>query len=102
MRVLHDYSEIMPESRDPELLLVYKTIFENLSDNITMQIGEILTRIFNATLLLITKDLNSYPDHRINFFEMLKSVVRKCLKCNIFLVMISVNLIALRSIHNYD
>lgn len=35
----------------------------------------ILKSLFEATIGLISEDFNSYPDHRINFFEFLRSCV---------------------------
>lgn len=46
------------------------------------QVGEdaqfLLNGLFDSTLPMITKDFNSYPDHRINFFIFLKFAVKNC------------------------
>jgi exportin-1 len=36
----------------------------------------ILKSLFDATIGLISEDFNSYPDHRVNFFEFLRSGVQ--------------------------
>ena len=48
--------------------------------NEKMQI--ILDFMFNSTLPMITKDFNSFPDHRYNFFVFLKVIIKNAFNSN--------------------
>jgi hypothetical protein len=39
-------------------------------------VSTFLTSVFESTLLMITTDLNSFPEIRVNFFSLLKSIVK--------------------------
>ena len=82
-KLLQSHSESCVEAREPEILKLFSICIDKMSNYIDPAIPNILGLTFSSTLDMITKDLNSYPDHRINFFQLLKSVVINSLKCNV-------------------
>ena len=64
--------------REPELLLLFGRIIETFGDFIAEVIPNILSSLFDSTLGMISSDFKSFPDHRVNFFIFLKSVVDTC------------------------
>ena len=44
----------------------------------TDQVPAILDAVFECTLGMITKDLTEYPDHRVEFYKMLRAINQRC------------------------
>ena len=44
----------------------------------TESVVHILDALFECTLEMINKDLEEFPEHRINFFKMLQSINKYC------------------------
>lgn len=38
----------------------------------------ILTAVFDATLAMISRDFNEYPEHRVGLFKLLKVINLQC------------------------
>ncbi|CAD8153475.1 unnamed protein product [Paramecium pentaurelia] len=74
--LLEEYSQSINEQKEPELLLTFKYMLEKFLTPIEDLVPLILKGLFDATIRLISQDFNSYPDHRINFFEFLRSCVQ--------------------------
>lgn len=71
--VLADYSKTMhPSAREPEVLSAMATIIEKLQSDITPAVPKILDAVFEATLTMINKDFEQYPEHRTNFYLLLQ------------------------------
>ena len=71
--VLLDYHRCpVPSAREPEVLSTMATIIETLKGSITAQVPKIFDHVFACTLDMINKDFENYPEHRINFFHLLK------------------------------
>lgn len=75
MVVLNGYKEEIEVLREPEMILLFSKIIESLGQYLVDYIPTILSCIFGATLNLISADFKSYPDHRVNLFIFLKTVV---------------------------
>lgn len=78
--VLTDYQSNHPETRDPEVLSVFAAIIRKAGDPITDQVPRILGAVFECTLAMITTNMEDYPEHRINFYTLLKEINRKCFR----------------------
>ena len=78
--VLADYQSNHPETRDPEVLSVFAAIIRNAGDAITDQVPRILGAVFECTLAMITVNMEDYPEHRINFYTLLKEINQKCFR----------------------
>lgn len=76
--MLKDYRQEPEVLREPELILLFSKVIDVFENVVANDIPSILECIFGATLDLISKDFSSYPDHRVNFFIFLKTVVEKC------------------------
>ncbi|KAM9859239.1 exportin-1-like [Aulostomus maculatus] len=76
--VLLDYQKNVPAARDPEVLCTIATIVNRLGDHISGQIPQIFDAVFDCTWNMINKDFEEFPEHRINFFSLLKASISKC------------------------
>ncbi|EGG21695.1 hypothetical protein DFA_01581 [Cavenderia fasciculata] len=72
--VLGDYQTNLPETREPEVLSLLSTIVNSLKQLIHPDIPKILESVFECTLNMITTNFEDFPDHRINFFTLIRSV----------------------------
>ena len=57
----------------PQALYVFP-----LQAHVTDSVIHILDALFECTLEMINKDLEEFPEHRINFFKMLQSINKYC------------------------
>lgn len=86
--VLADYSKtIHPSAREPEVLSAMATIIDKLQSDITPAVPKILDAVFEATLTMINKDFEQFPEHRTNFYLLLQ-VTFIYINCYIFSVLI--------------
>ena len=76
--ILLDYNKNVAEAREPEVLSCVTAIVEKLEYSATDDVPQILDSLFECTLDMINKDLEQYPEHRINFFRMLYSINKHC------------------------
>lgn len=104
--VLLDYRNNVPDAREPEVLNVMTTIIRKLqvrwtpnrsrytvgmivctsraSTNqgqqglMTEQVPAILDAVFECTLDMINKDFSEYPEHRVEFFKLLREINLRC------------------------
>jgi exportin-1 len=104
--VLVDYKRNVPDAREPEVLNVMNTIINklhvrwrpNLSKHMVCgsvshirdillitsqqlmedQVMTILDNVFECTLEMINRDFSEYPEHRVEFFKLLRSINLRC------------------------
>lgn len=76
--VLQDYRSNAPEARDAEVLHLLQVICACTSSAIAVETPKVLGIVFDCTLDMIKGDFQSYPDHRTNFYELLKAVNTHC------------------------
>lgn len=79
--VLNDYSAVIPVSRDPAVLLVFSSVIETFGEFVSNIVPTVLKTLFPCTIEMITTNFEDYPDHRINFFTLLRSTNSRCFKC---------------------
>eukprot|EP01132_Coremiostelium_polycephalum_P002416 gene2416-2983_t len=72
--VLGDYRTNTPEARDPEVLSLMTVIITSLKRVIHPDIPKILEAVFETTLNMITKNFEDFPEHRINFFNLIRAI----------------------------
>jgi exportin-1 len=53
-------------------------IINKVRDIITGDVPRILDAVFECTLSMITKNFEDYPEHRANFFHLLRAVNSNC------------------------
>lgn len=76
--ILLDYNKNLPSAREPEVLSCVTSFVDRLEYTITEVVPQILGSLFECTLEMINKDLEKFPEHRINFFKMLQSINKYC------------------------
>ncbi|KAI9711412.1 MAG: Exportin-1 [Candelaria pacifica] len=87
--VLVDYSRNVPDARDAEVLNVMTTIITRLHVRWTPHISKfmnlmedkvpiIMENVFECTLEMINKDFSEYPEHRVEFFKLLRAINMYC------------------------
>ncbi len=76
--VLADYNRNVPDARDAEVLNVMSSIVSRLKHHITEKVPMILENVFECTLNMINKDFSEYPEHRVEFFKLLRAINLNC------------------------
>jgi exportin-1 len=76
--VLLDYNRNVPGARDAEVLKVMSTIITKLSALMEDQVPTIMENVFECTLEMINKDFSEFPEHRVEFFSLLRAINLHC------------------------
>ncbi|KAF2204705.1 hypothetical protein GQ43DRAFT_128534 [Delitschia confertaspora ATCC 74209] len=76
--VLLDYKRNVPDAREAEVLNVMTTIINKLHGMMEDQVGNIMDCVFECTLDMINKDFSEYPEHRVEFFRLLRAINLRC------------------------
>ncbi|EON68851.1 exportin-1 [Coniosporium apollinis CBS 100218] len=76
--VLLDYKRNVPDAREAEVLNVMTTIINKLHSLMEDQIMNIMDSVFDCTLNMINKDFSEYPEHRVEFFKLLRTINLRC------------------------
>ncbi|CAL9728072.1 exportin-1 [Monosporozyma unispora] len=75
--VLEDYMNNVPDARDAEVLNCMTTVVNKVGHMIPQGVILILQSVFECTLNMITKDFTEYPEHRVEFYKLLKVINEK-------------------------
>jgi len=76
--ILGDYKRNIAGARDPEVLKLFCTVVEKLQGHVQSSVPKIMEALFECTLEMITKNFEDFPEHRIRFFEFIKSINQHC------------------------
>ncbi|MCJ1239831.1 Karyopherin transporter [Varicellaria rhodocarpa] len=76
--VLVDYNRNNPDARDAEVLNVMTTIITKLHSLMEDKVPTIMENVFECSLEMINKDFSEYPEHRVEFFKLLKAINFHC------------------------
>lgn len=76
--ILLDYKRNVPDAREAEVLAVITVLITKLQGIMTEQVPAILDAIFECTLDMINKDFSEYPEHRVEFFKLLRQINQRC------------------------
>ncbi|CAD6447336.1 3cf91643-370b-4ea9-92d5-44012d85a9ba [Sclerotinia trifoliorum] len=76
--VLVDYNRNVPGARDAEVLKVMSVIITKLSGLMEDQVPNIMSNVFECTLEMINKDFSEFPEHRVEFFSLLRAINLHC------------------------
>ncbi|ODA82070.1 hypothetical protein RJ55_00575 [Drechmeria coniospora] len=76
--VLVDYNRNVPGARDAEVLKAMSTIITKLSALMEDQVPTIMENVFECTLDMINKDFSEFPEHRVEFFNLLRAINLHC------------------------
>jgi exportin-1 len=78
--VLGDYARNVPDARDAEVLSLFAAIVNKLGGALMDEVPRIFEAVFECTLQMITRDFESYPEHRLRFFSFLRAVATRCFR----------------------
>lgn len=76
--VLVDYNRNVPGARDAEVLRTMSTIIQKLTNLMEDQVPIIMQNVFECTLEMINKDFSEFPEHRVEFFNLLRAINLHC------------------------
>ena len=73
--LIETYNKNNVNNKDPNMLLLFSSILEKLKNNNSDVVNTIWKYLCVNTLELIKNDYQSFPEHRMNFFILLKSLI---------------------------
>jgi len=76
--IIKDYSISVPEAREPKVLSLLSIAVVSLKDKFNRNLQQMFELVFMPTLDMIKAETSLYPEHRVNFFQMLDAIVRTC------------------------
>ncbi|KAH8899549.1 hypothetical protein GQ53DRAFT_315188 [Thozetella sp. PMI_491] len=76
--VLVDYNRNVAGARDAEVLRAMTVIITKLSNLMEDQVPTIMENVFECTLEMINKDFSEFPEHRVEFFNLLRAINLHC------------------------
>lgn len=76
--VLVDYNRNVAGARDAEVLKAMSAIITKLSALMEDQVPNIMENVFECTLDMINKDFSEFPEHRVEFFNLLRAINLHC------------------------
>ncbi|ODV78165.1 chromosome region maintenance protein 1 [Suhomyces tanzawaensis NRRL Y-17324] len=75
--VLEDYNSNVPDARDAEVLNCMTALVNKTGHLIPEGVVLILQNVFECTLDMIKNDFVEYPEHRVEFYKLLKEINAK-------------------------
>ncbi|KAH3674460.1 hypothetical protein WICMUC_003297 [Wickerhamomyces mucosus] len=72
--VLEDYKTNVPDARDAEVLKCLTTVVSKVGHLIPDAVVSILQNVFEPTLDMINKEFTEYPEHRVEFYKLLREI----------------------------
>lgn len=72
--VLQDYRSNLPDAREAEVLHCMSTLVNRVGRLVPDMVLSILENVFESTLEMINKTMNDYPEHRVEFFKLLRNI----------------------------
>ena len=75
--VLEDYKTNVPDARDAEVLNCMTALVSKVGHMISGGVVLILQNVFECTLDMIKNDFVEYPEHRIEYYKLLKEINAK-------------------------
>ncbi|KAJ4409460.1 Karyopherin transporter [Neurospora sp. IMI 360204] len=76
--VLVDYNRNVAGARDAEVLRAMTAMITKLSALMEDQVPIIMENVFECTLDMINKNFSEYPEHRVEFFNLLRAINLHC------------------------
>lgn len=72
--VLTDYRTNVPDAREAEVLHCMNTLVQRIGRISDSLVLAVLENVFECTLDMINKTMNDYPEHRVEFFKLLRTI----------------------------
>ena len=74
-KLIETYNNNHVNNKDPNMLLLFSAILEKIQNKNPEVVATIWKLLSSSTIQLIKNDYESYPEHRMNFFILLKSLI---------------------------
>jgi len=78
--ILGDYARNLPDARDAEVLSLFAAIFNKVQDALLDEVPRVFDAVFECTLQMITRNFEDYPEHRLQFFALLRAITNHCFR----------------------
>lgn len=78
--VLEDYKTNVPDARDAEVLNCMTAVVNKVGHMLGSDVVLILQNVFECTLDMIKNDFVEYPEHRVEYYKLLKVINAKSFK----------------------
>jgi exportin-1 len=76
--LVDDYQQSDPNSRDPEVLMLFAQMIKKMGPMLHDYLSQILFNLCETTLQMIQNDFVSYPEFRETFFTLVEEIVKDC------------------------
>ena len=76
--LIEAYNNSNTNNKDPNMLLLFSAVLEKIQNQNSKVIPTIWNSLCMNTIQLIKDDYQSFPEHRMNFFILLKSLIDYC------------------------
>ena len=73
--LIETYNNNNDANKDPNMLLLFSAILEKIQNKNPEVVATIWKLLSSSTIQLIKNDYESFPEHRLNFFILLKSLI---------------------------
>ena len=74
-KLIETYNNNLDTNKDPNMLLLFSAILEKIQNKNPEVVATIWQLLSSSTIQLIKNDYESFPEHRMNFFILLKSLI---------------------------
>ncbi|RHY40502.1 hypothetical protein DYB30_009860, partial [Aphanomyces astaci] len=88
--VLTDYKTTVASAKEAEVLTLLATCISKLKAAVAPAAPGMLEAVFECTLQMITRNFEDFPEHRVNFFKLLKAVNEFCGLETLFALLLNV------------
>lgn len=78
--LLGDYARNVPDARDAEVLSLFGAMINKLGALVEGEVPRIFEAVFECTLSMITRNMEDYPEHRLQFFSLLRAITNHCFR----------------------
>jgi exportin-1 len=76
--LLGDYARNVPDARDAEVLSLFTAVINKLGSRVGGEVPRVFEAVFEVTLAMITRNMEDYPEHRLQFFSLLRAITNHC------------------------
>lgn len=76
--MVQDYQTSDPNSRDPEILMLFAVVMKKEGEVLSGFLNQILFSLCQSTLEMIQADFVSFPEFREPFFKLVHNIINHC------------------------
>lgn len=79
--LIEKYRSALPENKDAEVLPVFTELLVKIQNTQYQYVVSIWDYLCLDTLQLISTDFSSFPEHRVNFYKLVKALISNSFEC---------------------